>query len=103
MTFDYDVENEDGEVLATLTVEAHFSGYVSGFTSGRPEKCHPDEGGELEEVTVYLDDKDITSTVDERFGAGTYERIQQKAVSSYDHRKEQEDYEDYKLSFITDR
>lgn len=60
MTFTYDVENEDGEVVKTYTVEATFAEEVSGFFSGRPERCYPDSGGELEELNVYLGNKDVT-------------------------------------------
>ena len=47
MTFVYEVENEDGEVVARYGVEATFAGEEPGFFSGRPEKCRPDTGGEL--------------------------------------------------------
>ncbi len=60
MTFVYEVENEDGEVVARYGVEATFTGEEPGFFSGRPEKCRPDTGGDLDEVTVYLGNKDVT-------------------------------------------
>jgi hypothetical protein len=61
MTFDYEVENDDGEVVATYRVEAKFNEVVPGFFSGRPEKCRPDTGGELDEVTVYLGKENVTA------------------------------------------
>jgi len=60
MNFDYEIENEDGEVVATYRVEATFTGEEPGFLSGRPEKCRPDTGGDLDEVTVYLGKEDVT-------------------------------------------
>jgi len=63
MTFTYDVENEDGEVVKTYIVEATFTEDAPGFISGRPERCRPDEGGELEDLTVYLGNKDVTQHI----------------------------------------
>ena len=81
MTFDYDIENEDGDVLATVKVEALFSGYVPAFTSGRPEDCYPEEGGELEELAILLDNKDITGWIDSMFPGDPYEAIRKKAYA----------------------
>jgi len=63
MTFTYDVENEDGEVVIRYGVEATFTEDVPGFFSGRPDKCRPNEGGELEDLTVYLGNKDVTQQI----------------------------------------
>jgi hypothetical protein len=66
MTFDYDIENEEGEVVATYRVEATFSPEAEGFTSGRPEDCYPTEGGDLEDLVVYLGDVDVTENLTEK-------------------------------------
>ena len=63
MTFVYEVENEDGEVVARYGVEATFTDAEPGFFSGRPERCRPDSGGELDEVTVYRGNKDVTQHI----------------------------------------
>ncbi len=65
MTFVYEVENEHGEVVKTYTVEATFTEEVPGLLSGRPERCRPDEGGDLEEIAVYLGNKDVTQQLDD--------------------------------------
>ena len=88
MNFDYDIENEDGEVLATVQVGAQFSPYVPAFTSGLPEDCYPAEGGELEDLWVYLDGEDITKTVDATFKGDHYDAICAKAYDLYDAKKE---------------
>ena len=75
MNFDYDIENEDGEVLANVQVGAQFSPYVPAFTSGRPEDCYPAEGGELEDLVVYLGDVDVTDNLTEK----TYFKIRDYA------------------------
>jgi acyl-CoA thioesterase FadM len=63
MTFTYEVENEDGEVVKTYSIEATFAPKEEGRVSGRPERCLPDEGGELEDLTVYLGNKDVTQHI----------------------------------------
>ena len=88
MNFDYDIENEDGEVLATVQVGAQFSPYVPAFTSGLPEDCYPAEGGELEDLWVYLDGEDITKTVDATFKGDHYDAICTRAYDLYDAKKE---------------
>jgi len=88
MNFDYDIENEEGEVLATVQVGAQFSPYVPAFTSGLPEDCYPAEGGELEDLWVYLDGEDITKTVDATFKGDHYDAICAKAYDLYDAKKE---------------
>jgi hypothetical protein len=88
MNFDYEIENEDGEVLATVQVGAQFSPYVPAFTSGLPEDCYPAEGGEIEDLWVYLDGEDITKTVDATFKGDHYEAICAKAYDLYDAKKE---------------
>lgn len=75
MIFEYDIENEDGEVVKTYTVEATFAPEDVGFTSGRPERCYPASGGELEDVTVYLGDVDVTENLTDE----TYFRIRDYA------------------------
>ena len=79
MTFDYDIEDADGEIVATVSVTAEFEPEVDAFLSGPPERCHPPYGGDLIELDVYLRRENITATVDEQFGAGTYDRIAQAA------------------------
>jgi hypothetical protein len=86
--FRYEIENEDGEVLDNVTVEAYFSPYVPAFTSGAPEDCYPAEGGEIEDLWVYLDGEDITKTVDATFKGDHYDAICAKAYDLYDAKKE---------------
>lgn len=76
MTFVYEVENEHGEVVKTYTVEATFTEEVPGLLSGRPERCRPDEGGDLEELAVYLGNKDVTRHIDD----DTYLKIRNYAM-----------------------
>jgi hypothetical protein len=84
MNFDYEIENEEGEVVATLSVDAIFSPYVPAKRSGHPDDWCPAEGGELKDVWVYLDGKDVNAEVDTFFGNGTYERICNKAYDLFD-------------------
>jgi hypothetical protein len=79
VTFDYEIENEDGDVLATLEVEAEFEPFVPGNRRGHPDNWTPDEGGSLEGLDVYLNGKDITSRVDDLYGDGTYALIVREA------------------------
>ena len=83
MRFRHDIENEDGDVIDSVTVEAHFSPYVRAFTSGKPEDCYPAEGGELEALHVFQGLKGITDTVDDLYGPGTLDRIYAAANSRY--------------------
>lgn len=76
MTFVYEVENEHGEVVKTYTVEATFAEEAPGLLSGRPERCRPDEGGDLEELAVYLGNKDVTRHIDD----DTYLKIRNYAM-----------------------
>jgi len=90
MNFDYEIENEDGEVLATVQVGAQFSPYVPAFTSGLPEDCYPAEGGELEDLHVLQGLKGITDTVDDLYGPGTLDRIREAARDRFhDYRRSQ--------------
>lgn len=75
MTFTYDVEDDDGNVLVTYRVEATFAPDADGFTSGRPEDCYPTSGGELEDLVVYLSDVDVTENLTEK----TYFKIRDYA------------------------
>jgi hypothetical protein len=65
VTFTYEIENEDGEVVKTYIVEAAFALEDEGFTSGRPERCYPASGGDIEEISVYLGNKDVTHQIDD--------------------------------------
>jgi hypothetical protein len=65
MTFTYEVENEDGEVVKTYIVEATFATEEQGRVSGRPERCYPASGGDLEDIAVYLGNKDVTHQIDD--------------------------------------
>ncbi len=90
MRFRYEIENEDGEVIDNVTVEAHFSPYVPAFTSGAPEDCYPAEGGELEDLHVFQGLKGITDKVDETYGEGTLNRIREAARDRFhDYRRSQ--------------
>jgi hypothetical protein len=88
MTFDHDIENEDGEVIATVFVEALFSPHVPAALSGRPEDCYPEEGGEIEELTVFLDGHDVTEQLDKIFTPDTRKSIEDAAYAQYNPRKE---------------
>ena len=63
MTFVYEVESEDGEVVATYHVEATFTDEEPAVLSRRPEHCRPVEGGELEDVEVFLGNKNVTQHI----------------------------------------
>ena len=90
MRFRYEIENEDGDVIDNVTVEAHFSPYVPAFTSGKPEDCYPAEGGELEDLHVLQGLKGITDTVDDLYGPGTLDRIREAARDRFhDYRRSQ--------------
>lgn len=65
MTFDYDVEDEDGNVLQTYKVDVVFAEGVPGFYSGRPEKCYPTSGGDILDLVVHLGNKDVTQQIDD--------------------------------------
>jgi hypothetical protein len=65
VTLTYDIENKEGKVVKTYIVEATFTEDAPGFISGRPERCRPDEGGELEDLSVYLGNKDVTHQIDD--------------------------------------
>jgi hypothetical protein len=95
MRFRHDIENEDGDVIDNVTVEAHFSPYVPAFTSGAPEDCYPAEGGELEHLSIYLDGEDVTHTVDKRFGLDIYEAVREYACTHYEPAKERHFHVDY--------
>jgi hypothetical protein len=90
MRFRHDIENEDGDVIDSVTVEAHFSPYVPAFTSGKPEDCYPAEGGEIEDLHVFHGLKGITDTVDDLYGPGTLDRIREAARDRFhDYRRSQ--------------
>ncbi len=79
MTFTYEIEYDDGDVLVTLEVEAEFEPVVPGNRRGHPDNWTPDEGGCLESLDITLNGKDITNKVDDLYGDGTYERIVREA------------------------
>lgn len=63
MKFPYYVLDASGNVVQTYQCEAVFAPEDEGFTSGRPDRCRPASGGEVEYVTVYLDDMDVTENL----------------------------------------
>lgn len=91
MNFAYDIEDEDGNIIEELSVDVRFSPYVPAVTHRRPEDCYPAEGGEIEDLWVYLDGKDITNDVDALFSGDHYAAIRERAYELYDHRKERYD------------
>ena len=80
MTFTYDVQNDDGDVIETFDVDVTFDDEVSGFFSGRPEKCYPDSGGKIVDLTIYRNNKDVTRFVrdDVYFQIRDYARRRQR-------------------------
>jgi len=88
MTFDYDIENEDGDVIATVKVAAFFTPYVPEKRRGHPDNWTPAEGGDFEGLDIYRDDRNITQDVDDLFGDGTYDRIVKKA--EWQHQQEKD-------------
>ena len=83
MNFDYEIENDKGEVVETLDCEAEFAPVVRGRYEGPPEHCYPDEGGELEGLTVRVGRRELTpDEVDFYFGPGTYRAIERHAVEN---------------------
>ncbi len=76
MTFEYEVENEDGTVFDTLDCEARFCGY-------RGEKP------EIDRLIVKVGNRVLTDTeVNFYYGLGTYEAIRQYALDHVDPRTE---------------
>ena len=63
MKFAYAIEDCTGHVVLTYQCEAVFTPEDDGFTSGRPERCRSASGGDLDHVTVYLDDMDVTENL----------------------------------------
>ena len=88
MNFDYEVENEEGEIVATLSVSACFSAFTPSSRRGHPDNWCPAEGGELEELCIYNGTTDITNDVDKLYGDGTYDAIQDTAIDRFDPKQE---------------
>lgn len=65
MNFDYDIEHEDGTVLDTVNVDIEFDLYS--------------DVSRVDGVQVYLGRRNITGSVDELYGEGTYAAIMLKA------------------------
>lgn len=91
MTFTYDYEHEDGEIVTSFKVDALFTPYVRGRTSGDPDDCYPAEGGELYELTVWLDDENVTDTID----PDLLDKIAKEANYRWDPREEERLNHDY--------
>ena len=90
MTFTSDIENDDGETVTSFKVDALFTPYVRAKTSGDPDDCYPAEGGELEELTVWLDGKNVTDTID----PDALDKITKEAKDRWDPREEERSYYD---------
>ena len=76
MTFEYDIENEDGTVLNTLDCEATFCGY-------RGEKP------EIDRLIIKVGNRVLTDTeVNFYYGLGTYEAIRKYALANVNPREE---------------
>lgn len=76
MFFDYEIENDKGDVVDTLTCEATFCGY-------RGEKP------EIDRLVIKLGVRKLTDTeVNFYYGLGTYEAIRQYALDHVDPREE---------------
>lgn len=76
MTFEYDIENDKGELLETLDCEATFCG-------ARGEKP------EIDRIVIRRGARKLTDTeVNFYFGLGTYEAICQYALDHVDPREE---------------
>jgi hypothetical protein len=83
ISFDHDVEDEDGEILDTVQVTALFEPYVPERRRGHPDNWTPAEGGGFEGLDVFLDGKNVTKDVDTLYGDGTYDRIVKEAEYRY--------------------
>lgn len=77
LNFDYEVTTGDGTVVDVLNVDASFSARVAATN------WSPAEGGELEDLAVYLNGKDVTGHLDVLFGEGTYEDIAKVAKEKF--------------------
>lgn len=76
MTFEYEVENEDGTVFDTLECKASFIGAKG-------------EAPEVDRVIVKVGKRVLRAEeVDLFFGPGTYEKIEQYALDNVDPVKE---------------
>ena len=90
MTFTYDHENAEGEIITSFKVDALFTPYVRAKTSGDPDDCYPAEGGELYELTVWDGDRNITDTID----PDTLDKIAKEANYRWDPVEEARSYDD---------
>ena len=92
-------DEEDVEV----NVECSVSAFRPGKYSGLPENCYPDEGGEVEDVKVTLDGKDITDTLSkeamEHVERVAFEIAEDSAIDDYDP-PDDEYYDDPALDYI---
>lgn len=83
ISFSHDIEDEDGDVIATVQVTALFEPYVPERRRGHPDNWTPAEGGGFEGLDIYLDNKNVTQIVDDTYGDGTYDRIVKEAEYRY--------------------
>jgi len=76
VTFEYEVENEDGTVFDTLDCKAYFIGAKG-------------EAPEIDYLVVKVGNRVLSAhEVDFYFGSGTYEKIEQYALDNVDPVKE---------------
>jgi hypothetical protein len=82
-TIDWTLERDDGTI--DVTILGRVSPFVRGRTSGLPENCYPDEGGNVEIIEVF-EARDVPWTGDltaaER--EAIEEALTESAADSYD-------------------
>lgn len=79
-------------------VSGHVSAYDPGICSGPPDRCYPPEGGEVEDITVTLDGKDVDlddfSPKDQEKMAEMLAEAAADDDGGYDEDYERDDYDD---------
>lgn len=84
VTIEFPVEDEAGEETV-YDIECELTPYVPAKLYGRPEDCHPAEGGECEILKVSLDGREIKDWEELKLDEGAIaEKAWDKAPSKYD-------------------
>lgn len=65
MNVETEIYIERGDEKITVQVSCYLSPYVPAKISGPPEHCHPEEGGELEDLKATVNGADFELTADE--------------------------------------
>ncbi len=73
-----------------LKVEFEYEPIIPAKTSGPPENCHPEEGGEVEINEVYLEGWDVTALLSDKVQELIKKEIKEK-LSDLDENTEEED------------